>query len=255
MAYQDKISIVNILQNQMTPLSSQRKKEWWEKYMRYVIEFRGVGIPDIRKLQKNWYKENLQHLAHEEQIKIAIELFRQELAEDKLAGILLFQNYLFDKISLEYMIKQYDVIFQEKLIYDWNICDWFFVRVLTNTIKLYDMEAVKIISSWKNEPYLWKARASVVAFIGLTDYQKYYPYIFDNCKTLIQRDERFAKTSVGWILHDIYKIDEKVVFDFIDNNLKHFDKESLKNALKYTTKEIQKNYLDRLKKYNKTLRL
>jgi len=253
MKNQDKISIVNILQKQMIPLSSERKKEWWEKYMRYIIKFRGVGIPEIRKLQKNWYKENLENLTYEEQSEIAVEFFRQELAEDKLAGILLFQNYLFDKVSLEHMVKQYDLIFQEKLIYDWNICDWFCVRVLTNTIKQYDMEAVKIISSWKDEKYLWKARASVVAFIGLTKDDKYYLNIFENCSILIKREERFAKTSVGWILHDIYKVDTKVVFDFVNDNLKYFDKESLKNALKYTSKEVQKNYLDRLKEYNKTL--
>ena len=253
MTIQNKISIVNILQNQMIPFSSKKKKNWWEKYMQYVIEFRGVGIPEIRKLQKNWYKEYLQLLSFEEQSEIAIEFFRQELAEDKLAGVLLFQNYLFDKVSLEYMIEQYNLIFQEELIYDWNICDWFCVRVLTNTIKYYDMKAVKVISSWKDEKYLWKARASIVAFIGLTDDKKYYPFIFDNCKALIQRDERFAKTAVGWILHDIYKVDEKIVFNFVDDNLNYFDKESLKNALKYTSKEIQKNYLNRLKEYNKTL--
>ena len=243
MTHQTKIAIINRLQKSLEKISSQKKRLWWERYMKDVISFRGVGIPEIRDLQKDWYNEHLKSLTFKEQIEIALELFRQDLAEDKLAGVLLLQNYLFDKVSLEYMIKQYDTIFQEKLIYDWNICDWFCVRVLTNTIKKYDIDAVNIISSWRSDKYLWKARASVVAFIGLTKDDKYYPHIFENCNILIKREERFAKTAVGWILHDIYKIDKQIVFNFIDKNLKYFDKESLKNALKYSEKEVQKKYL------------
>jgi len=243
----DKINIINILQTSLEKISSEKKRLWWEKYMNNVIKFRGVGIPQIRDLQKDWYKQYLKKMSFEDQIQIVVELFRQDLAEDKLAGILLLQNYLFDKNSLEYMINQYDTIFQEKLIYDWNICDWFCVRVLTNTIKQYDFQAVDMISSWKDDDYLWKARASVVAFIGLTKDNRYYKNIFDNSKVLIRRNERFAKTAVGWILHDIYKIDERIVFDFVDNNLEYFDKESLKNSLKYCDKEIQKSYLLKLK--------
>ena len=243
MTDKEKIFIIQSLQKLLEDISSQKKKQWWEKYMKNVIRFRGVSIPEIRNLQKDWYKIHLKHFTYEEQVEIAIELFRQDLAEDKLAGILLLQNYLFDKISLEYMIMQYDIIFKEKLIYDWNICDWFCVRVLTNTIKKYGIDAANIISSWKSEEYLWKARASVVSFIGLTKDNRYYSNIFENCGVLIKREERFAKTAVGWILHDIYKTDKQIVFNFIDNNLKYFDKESLKNALKYTDKAIQTGYL------------
>lgn len=246
MTHQNKMIIIKELQASFLKIASEKKKLWWEKYMRNVINFRGVGIPDIRNLQKKWYKKHLEHLSYKEQIEITLEFFRQDLAEDKLAGILLLQNYLFDKESLSCMIEQYDVIFKEELIYDWNICDWFCVRVLSATIKKYERDAANIISSWSNDPYLWKARASVVAFIGLTKEDKYYSHIFENCSVLIQREERFAKTCVGWILHDIYKADEKVVFDFVNKYLKHFDKESLKNALKYADKEVQKKYLLKL---------
>jgi len=245
----DKEKIIVSFQKLLEEISSKKKKEWWEKYMRNVIKFRGVGIPDIRKLQLNWYKEYLQHLSYEEQIEIAIEFFREELAEDKLAGVLLFQNYLFDSMPTEYMLKQYETIFDENLIYDWNICDWFCVRVLNPTIKRDAINAVNIISSWKDEVNLWKARASVVSFIGLTKDSSYYSIIFENCSTLIKREERFAKTAVGWILHDIYKEDEEVVFEFINNNISYFDKESLKNSLKYADIGVQKDYLKKLKDY------
>ena len=247
MNIKEKLNIIEVLQNSMQEISSQKKKLWWERYMKNVISFRGVGIPEIRKLQKSWYLTYLNELPYEEQIEIAVEFFRCEKAEDKLAGVLLFQNYLFDKMPVAYMLDQYRILFDENLIYDWNICDWFCVRVLNPTIKKYDEEAIEIISSWRNEEYLWKARASVVAFVGSTNHDKYYKSIGENCLSLIKREERFAKTSVGWILHDIYKENESFVYDFIDENLIHFSKESLKNATKHCSDEVKKNYLKKFK--------
>ena len=247
MTKQTTTSIINSLQTSMQDIAILKKKLWWEKYMRNVIFFRGVGIPSIRELQKSWYKEHLETLSYEEQIEIALEFLRCELAEDKLAGILLFQNYLYDKMPYTYMLEQYKKIFDEKLIYDWNICDWFCVRVLSLTIEKYGPDAAQIVSSWRHEEYLWNARASVVAFIGITSSQEYYKHIKANCLTLIQREERFAKTSVGWILHDIYKVDANFVYDFVDENLSYFSLESLKNAIKYCDDEVKKNYLKKYK--------
>ena len=91
----------------MQEIALEKKKLWWEKYMRNVIPFRGVGIPQIRTLQETWYKEHLEKLPYEEQCEVTLEFLRCDYAEDKLAGILLYQNYLFDKMPLEYMLKQY----------------------------------------------------------------------------------------------------------------------------------------------------
>jgi len=251
MTTETKNVIIHTLQESLEAIASPKKKAWWERYMRDVIRFRGVGIPDVRELQKGWYMHHLEPLSYEEQIEIVLELFRQELAEDKLAGIVLLQEYLYDKMPLEYMLGCYATLFDEELIYDWNVCDWFCVRVLTATIKKHDREAARMLSTWKDAPYLWQARASVVAFIGLTDTPEYYSYILDNCKTLIRREERFAKTAVGWILHDVYKRDEQVVMGFIDENLVSFSSESLKNALKHSPVEERKKYIAKLKKLSR----
>jgi len=239
------------LQEILNTLSNQKKKQWWERYMKHVIEFRGVGIPDIRKIQKNWVKEHLLHLSYEEQINIAMQCFRQKLAEDKLAGVLLLENYLYDKKPLDFMLIQYSGIFDEKLIFDWNICDWFCVRVLKNTIKLHGKKAAEKISKWKDSNNVWKARASVVTFVGLTKDTQYLELIFENCKILIKREERFAKTAVGWILHDIYKNHKESFFDFVDEYLDYFSLESLKNGIKHTPKKTQLEYIELFKSKTK----
>ena len=67
------------------------------------------------------------------------------------------------------------------------------------------------------------------------------------CVVLIRREERFSKTAVGWILHDISKHDEEFVTSFVDNNLESFSNESLGNALKYFDENTRNDYSERLR--------
>ena len=146
------------------------------------------------------------------------------------------------------MLEKYKSIFDKKLIFDWNICDWFCVRVLGPTIIENDAQCAKAIVNWKDAEYIWQARASVVSFVNLASEARYYPYIEKAAITLIRREERFVKTAVGWILHDIYKYDQNFVVNFINNNLDMFSLESLKNALKYFNNDQKEKYIGKFKK-------
>lgn len=40
--------LIQLLQAALEQAASPKTKDWWEKYLRNVIEFRGIGIPEIR---------------------------------------------------------------------------------------------------------------------------------------------------------------------------------------------------------------
>ena len=216
--------------------------------MKEVIPFRGVGIPANRELLATWRKENgIDRWSLEEQLDIAMAFFNEPIAEDKLAGILYLQNYLYDKLPWEVLLEEYDRIYAKQLIFDWNVCDWFCVRVLGPMIKVNGEKCANAIVSWKNSDYLWQARSSVVPFVKLASESEYYPMIHKACVVLIRREERVSKTAVGWILHDISKHDEEFVTSFVDNNLESFSNESLGNALKYFDENTRNDYSERLR--------
>ncbi|NIT13613.1 MAG: hypothetical protein GTN99_05040, partial [Candidatus Dadabacteria bacterium] len=81
---------------------------------------------------------------------------------------------------------------------------------------------------------LWQARASLVSFERVSQDLNYFSMIEKSCKKLIKRKERFAKTAVGWLLREISKQDEKYVKQFIQDHIKHFSAETIRNALKYS---------------------
>ncbi len=229
------------LQSQINKLSDKKTKLWWENYVKHNTKFRGVGMSKIRQELKEWYKkEHVNELPLNKQLNLAMSFFAEEYAEDKLAGILFLQIYLYSKFDYKILLSKFESIFESGFIYDWNICDWFCVKVLGHIIKENGMPCAKAISKWNNAKNVWQARCSVVAFANLSKEKEFTPLLLQSCSILIRREERFAKTGVGWILRELSKTNEKIVIDFINKNKKHFSRESLQNASKYFKKNLPK---------------
>jgi len=236
------------LQTLLAKNAVPKTKTWWEGYMRGAIPFRGVGIPVIRKLLAEWIQvEGIAAWELSNQLDLALQLFESPIAEDKLAGILFLQDYLYDRFPWETLLEKYAGLYTRGLIFDWNTCDWFCVRVLGPTIARHGLPCATILAAWAETENLWQARSAVVAFIPVTLERACHPLIYAACARLLRREERFAKTAVGWILHDLSKQDEAAVRQFVDQNLGFFSVEALNNALKYFEAAERKGYLKKFK--------
>jgi len=225
-------------------------KTWWENYVKKGAPFMGVKMPNIRTVVHRWHKENVEgRIDFPEQIDLALALFEGEYTEEKLAGTLFLQEILFPSgvVNCKRDVDRFAVLFDGGKIYDWNTCDWFCVKVLGPLIQVNGLECANRISRWRSAKNLWRARASLVAFVKVASESVYYPAIEASCRVLIRRQERFAKTAVGWILRDISRYDESFIRKVLEGNIQHFSSESIRNATKYLTKESQKHYREMLK--------
>ena len=230
----DKKRLIKTLESELDKIADKKTKDWWENYVKHDTKFRGVGIPKIREKLREWYKnDHIDKLPLNAQLDLALSFFAGEYAEDKLTGILFLQYYLYNKFDWQLLLKKFEKLFKKNYIYDWNICDWFCVRVLGAMIKQNGMLCAKAISKWDSANNVWQARCSIVAFANLTREKEFTPSLLKSCSVLIKREDRFAKTGVGWILRELSKTDKKSVVDFINNNNKHFSRETLQNAIKY----------------------
>jgi 3-methyladenine DNA glycosylase AlkD len=230
--------------------SNPKAKQWWEGYVKQSAPFLGVKMADIRHLVHQWHKENIAgNLDLGGQVDLAFELFEGDYTEEKLAGTLFLQEILLptEAIKCDNDLVRLGKLFIKGSIYDWNVCDWFCIKVLGPLIKQEGEICAIGISNWKTAQNLWQARASLVAFVPIAENTKYYGLIESACRTVIRRDERFAKTAVGWILRDISKHDQYFVERVLTENINHFSTESLRNATKYFTEEEKKVYLQLLK--------
>ncbi len=241
-------ALVRRLQEALDRSSSRATKTWWERYLRRAIAFRGVGIPEIRSRLADWRSDHdLGSRPTADQFALALRLFEEPMAEDKLAGILYLQEYLYDEVPWRDALKRYGALFERGHIADWNTCDWFCVRVLGPTIAAHGSPCASAVAKWSAAPELWKARASVVGFVPVIAAPDHRALVLRSSAVLIRRDERFAKTAVGWILRDLSKHDPKRVTAFMDEHLVHFSAESIRNALKYSPEATRRRFIAGMK--------
>ena len=237
------------LQQRLDAASSKKTKIWWEKYLRGTAAFRGVGIPQIRDILVAWrHDTGVAELTIDEQLDIALALFEVAITEDKLAGILLLEDYLRAQFGWRDLLPKYASLYERNLIYDWNTCDWFCVRVLGPTLAENGMPFARALSQWRNAKHLWQARSAAVPFIKVAGNSIYYPTIITVCTTLIARPERFAKTAVGWLMRDVSKHDPGFVVAFLKANVERLSLESARNAMKYMDSKTSGPLLESIKR-------
>jgi 3-methyladenine DNA glycosylase AlkD len=218
------------------------KKAWWERYVKQGAPFLGVPMARVRAIVQAWHQARLaEALDLEQQVDLALALFEGEYTEEKLAGMLYLQEVLIPAgaVTCRRGVDRFARLFTDGLIYDWNACDWFCVKVLAPLIEREGMACAVRVSEWRTAENLWQARASLVAFVNVTDDRAYYPLIEGGCRVLIRREERFAKTAVGWVLSEVGKHDPAVVRRVVTENIEHFSAESLNRAIKRFDEEAR----------------
>lgn len=218
--------------------------------MKGSAPFLGVKMGDIRSILHQWHKAYIQkNLDLNQQFELALALFEGETTEEKLAGTLFLQEILMPAGAIKCTrdLARLEALFTNRSIYDWNVCDWFCVKVLGPLINRSGNSCAEGISKWRDAGNLWQARASLVAFVPVAEETEYYPHIERSCHTVIRREERFAKTAVGWILRDISRHDQAFVKRVVTENIGHFSVESLKNATKYFDSDEKKEFRRMLK--------
>jgi 3-methyladenine DNA glycosylase AlkD len=141
------------------------------------------------------------------------------------------------------MLDNIEKIFEQKDIYDWNTCDWLSVRLLTPVIDSGTRHDMVRIRGWHEREYLWHARAALVPFAQSNSLSKYYRTLSRPMHKLLMREERFAKTPVGWVLREISKFDMHYVQAFLQTNKLHLTREVCLNALKYIEQPRKKEII------------
>jgi 3-methyladenine DNA glycosylase AlkD len=215
-------------------IGDRSRAEWWNRYMKEEIPFLGARIPDIRKiLLKMDRNGELSGLPLNRQVGLVNRLMKGTYAEEKLAAILFMQLFWLGKQKNVLMTGLISDWFDERYIFDWNTTDWLCVRILTPMLEEGDEKVIRKLKRWNRDPYLWKARASLVPFTQASNIADYGKEITRFSDILIRREERFAKTAVGWVMREYSRHDVEFVLSFLSRHVKYITAEVKRNALKY----------------------
>jgi 3-methyladenine DNA glycosylase AlkD len=234
--------LIERLQVRLDARATTATREWWTKYLRGAASFRGVKMGDVRTAVRAWFAEERlgDRLSVGRQKDLALMLLEEGYTEDKLAGILFLQEILLPAGALDWHsdLPRFARLFDGGYIRDWNVCDWFCVKVLGPLAEQQGEACARAISEWREASSVWQRRASVVAFANLArkgdrNFPGFTEMVLDNCTHLLGSKERFVQTGVGWVLRELSNSDEERVIGFVEANLDRFSREALKNATKY----------------------
>jgi 3-methyladenine DNA glycosylase AlkD len=239
--------LIERLQVRLDARATTATREWWTKYLRGAASFRGVKMGDVRTAVRAWFAEERlgEHLSAGRQKGLALMLLEEEYTEDKLAGLLFLQEILLPAGALDWRsdLPRFAHLFDEGYIRDWNVCDWFCVKVLGPLAEQQGEACARAISGWREASSVWQRRASVVAFANLAgkgdrNFPGFTEMLLETCSHLLGSQERFVQTGVGWVLRELSRSDEGRVIGFVEANLDLFSREGLKNATKYLPPEV-----------------
>ena len=230
--------------------SAQPTRNWWQNYVKDAAPFLGVKMADIRSSLHRWHRDNVEGAVEPaDELDLALRLVFGEHSEEKLTGILYLQEILIPRgvVNGSSHVERLAGLFAEGGIYDWNVCDWFCVKVLGPLIRQHGMSCARRIAAWRTADNLWQARSSLVAFVGLADEPAFYPLIAEGCRIVGTREERFAKTAIGWILREVSRHERGFVHGMVEELLPLLTVESLRNATKYLGEADRKGYMRKFK--------
>ncbi len=229
------------LQSRLDAAAAAQTKDWWERYLKGAIEFRGVPMAGIRAAVHSWYADlGLgQRRNRKGQRDLAFGLIREPLAEDKLAGILMLQEILIPERRLRCGtdLAGLAALFDEGYVADWSTCDWLCVRVLGPVAAQQGEGCARAIAGWSAATNLWRARAGGVAFVNLApagdaNFPGFVAMVLAACRRNVQRRERFAQTGVGWVLRELSVAAPEAVAVFATEHIAVLSREAIRSAVR-----------------------
>ena len=227
------------LQRRLETRASPETRAWWTRYLRGEAVFRGVRTADIREELHGWYAaESVADEPPETRAELARALVREEATEDKLAGMLLFQEVLLPEgaPAWDALVPTFEPLFDEGHLADWNAVDWFCVRVLGPLVARDGEGCGRAVAGWRDADGLWRRRASAVAFVNLAAGEERFPGMRDeilaSCAVLADDPARFSQTGAGWVLRELSVVEPDRVAAFVEARLDRLSREAVRSAVR-----------------------
>jgi 3-methyladenine DNA glycosylase AlkD len=222
------------LQSALDAKATEKSRAFWQKYLKGSATFRGVPMGGTRAVVHAWWRdEGLGELTAAAQTKVALRLFEEEPTEDKLAGVLALSEILLSHLSKK-NLPAFARLFAQGHISDWNLCDWFCVKVLGKMIEHADEphDLAEAISAWRTSKPLWQRRAACVAFVNHAKHggeriPGLSALLLQNADALVRDPERFAQTGAGWVLRELSIADREAVVVFAEEHALRLSREGM----------------------------
>lgn len=227
-------AVIGDLQKRLDAVADAARKEWFEAYLKHVIGYRGVPMPEVVRTVSAWRKEcGLDGLAKADQLEVAVSLIGCALAEDKFAGMVYIQKYLVRPVPADRILEAAEDLFARGAFCNWATSDGFSMRVLGPLIRRNGSGVAGRIAGWRTAADLWQRRSSIVPFRAVVGDSSYHPLIATVIAALVKERERFIQTGIGWIVSDMVKMHPDTAVALVERHLDELSTEVIRRHTRH----------------------
>lgn len=231
--------MIQNLKNDLKSLSNKDKakilqwffKTWVWEYWEWDI-FLWITVPELRELSKKYKElsfENLEILLsskiHEERF-LALAILRLNFCKTSDISI---KNKIFEF--------SYKNIFY---INNWDLVDSFIPYVWWEYLFGKDKDILYKLVKSNN---LWERRISIMTTFYFLKHWNFTDTI-KICEILIQDKHDLIHKATGWMLREIWKIDQKILCDFLDKYSKIMPRTTLRYSIERLEKDKKVYYMN-----------
>ncbi len=221
------------VQTRLNEQVDEKRREWWTRYLKGQASFRGVTMDQVRDQVNEIWEKDVSRWSEVEAKELALVFLRQQHSEDKLAGILLLAEKLASELSaadLPLLARP----FVDGSIADWNVCDWFAAKVLSQLCQRDGLAFAEPLARWTEAEALWQRRAPAVALVPLASkphpFDRFLELCLKVCERLAADPQRFSQTAVGWLLRELSKEDPTAATSFVSEHADRLSREARRMA-------------------------
>ncbi len=227
-------AVIGELQKRLDAVADTARKEWFEAYLKHVIAYRGVPMPEIVRTVSAWRREcGLDGLANADQLDLAVSLIGCALAEDKFAGIVYIQKHLARHVSADRILEEAEELFARGAFCNWATSDGFSARVLAPLVRRGGSGVARRIAGWRTAADLWQRRGSIVPFRAVVDDPSCHPLIAEVIAVLAKERERFIQTGIGWVVSDMAKVHPDIAKSLVERHLDELSAEVIRRHTRH----------------------
>lgn len=236
---------IALLQNQCSKKGSTKRAQTEKTYLKSELKHYGVSVPKLRKIAKNWYRNN-SHLNFDDYFNICFKLWHSEYFEERSLSLYLLELRA-SELCHEHIYQLEEMIHQATT---WAHVDQIAINLVGAIIEK-DRSSLILLPIWAKSDNFWVRRVAIIAQLKLFRvgkgnmkvFRDVVVPMFNETKYWTKQERFFIRKAIGWALRERTKADPDSVITFVntykDKMAALTYRESVRNLSSEETKKLQ----------------
>jgi len=214
------------LKRELRGLGDPEFRAGQQNYFKEPVKALGVRIPEVRKLASAAVKEYRgAKLSFDDVVGFADQLWRCKYLEERILGLIIVSKY---KRQLERRHWKHFDGWVDSLT-NWGETDGLCTLILATLIDKHPALARRL-PVWTSSANRWRRRSAAVALVPLARHGKLHDFAFQICDRLAADRDDMVEKGIGWLLKEASRTQPETVADFLLTDIDRFSRTTVRYA-------------------------